>query len=129
MSEEEIEQASIASRFSEHRLMLLVVGAIIVSLFLVAVSMALYVQSGAAQLDLSRPGYKSVQDKAQPFDNFQGFSSDGPINSSTLKDFKQLYNKQAMQASGPDAFGSDALSNQSLRIDESTDPSTDVPSL
>lgn len=48
---------------SRHRFIVLLVAAILISLVLTAVSLAIYNSSGAAQLDLSRPGYRSVSDQ------------------------------------------------------------------
>lgn len=117
MSEEQVQQSAI-SRFGQHRLILMVAGAIAISLFLTGVSMALYAASGAAQLDLSRPGYKSVQSKANSFERFDGFSGTGPIDTKTLNEFKNLYDKQAKEASGLDAFGGEVLSDGVLRLDD-----------
>ena len=65
----------------KNQLVVFVSGSIVVALILVVVSMALYASSGAAQLDLSRPGYQSVQDKVDRTDTFQSFSANGPVNS------------------------------------------------
>ncbi len=121
MSEEQA-QLSAIGRFGQHRLILMVAGAIGIALFLTGVSMALYAASGAAQLDLSRPGYKSVQSKANNFEKFDGFSATGPIDNKTLGEFKNLYDQQAKEASGLDAFGGEVLSDEVLRINDPTQP-------
>lgn len=117
MSDEQL-QLSAVGRFGQHRLLLMVAGAIVISLFLTGVSMALYAASGAAQLDLSRPGYKSVQSKANTFEKFDGFSATGSIDNETLNDFKKLYDQQAKEASGLDAFGGEVLTDEVLRIND-----------
>ena len=118
MSEEQLEQAA-HSKIGEHRLLILITCSIIVSLMLVGISMAMYANSPAAQLDLSRPGYKSVQTKTEQFDDFKDFSASGSIDKETLDEFKKLYDKQAREALGFDAYGTDALSDQTLHIDSS----------
>lgn len=111
------EDQSVRSAVSEYRLLILVVGAIAISLMLVGIGIAMYANSPAAQLDLSRPGYKSVQTQAEQYTDFKEFPASGPIDAATLDDFKKLYDKQARDASGFDAFGSDALTDHSLHID------------
>jgi hypothetical protein len=104
--------------WGQHRFMALVGATIVVSLFLVAVALALYASSGAAQLDLSRPGYKSVRNQAVRSDSFNGFPSSGPINKSTLDQFRSLYETQAEKATNVDSFAGDVMSDQALSIDE-----------
>lgn len=117
MSDEQPEQLPVASRIGEHRLIVLVVGSILVALMLVVIGMAMYHNSPAAQLDLSRPGYKSIQTKAEQYDDFKEFSANGPVDRQTLDEFKKLYEKQALEGTDFDAFGSDALTDQTLHID------------
>ena len=105
------------SVWEQHRFMVLVVGSIIVALLLTAVSLKLYASSGAAQLDLSRPGYEHVVDKKAKSTVFEGYPSSGPINRQTLKEFQDLYNKRADQATKVDSFGGDVMSDATLSID------------
>lgn len=114
-SENEVPEI-IVGRFSQYRFAGLIAGSIVIGLLLVTVSMQLYFSSGTAQLDLSRPGYKSVRDQIRPDDTFDGFPSSGAIDEAALKNFKQLYDKRAKEAAA-DAFGSDVLSEQTLGID------------
>ena len=112
------------SRWEQHRFTLLVAGTILISLFLVAVALALYASSGAAQLDLSRPGYTSVRDRAVRSDTFDGYSATGPINKETINQFRTLYDKQAEQATNVDSFSGTVMSDQALSIDA---PPADTP--
>lgn len=118
------EDQSVRSRVAEYRLLILVAGAIVISLMLVGIGIAMYANSPAAQLDLSRPGYKSVQTQAKQYTDFKEFPANGPIDEAALDDFKKLYEKQARDASGFDAFGSSALTDQSLHIDAPTAENT-----
>ena len=97
--------------------MLMIGAAILVALFLVSAALALYASSGAAQLDLSRPGYVSVRNQASKNDSFDGFSSTGSIDKKTLDQFRKLYDKQAEKATNVDSFGGNAMSNQTLGLD------------
>lgn len=117
---EEVKQgdlSSIESRFSKHKMFVLVSSSIIVALILVIVSMALYSSSGAAQLDLSRPGYQSVQDKLGRSDTFESFPANGPVNSQTLEQFLRLYDRQIKSVQGSSPFNPESLSDHSLGID------------
>lgn len=105
------------SSWAQHRFTLLVAGAIFVSLFLVGVALALYASSGAAQLDLSRPGYVSVREQAAEPDQFDGFSGSGEIDKEALDQFRTLYNQQAKKATSVDSFGGNVMSDQALSID------------
>jgi hypothetical protein len=107
-----------ANRWDQHRFLVLIGGVVLISLFLVSVALALYASSGAAQLDLSRPGYKSVRQQAVRSDSFNGFPSSGPINKDTLDQFRKLYDEQSTKATNVDSFGGNAMSDQSLSIDE-----------
>ncbi len=101
----------------QHRFIALIVGSIVVALLLVAVAMALYATSGTAQLDLSRPGYKTVRDQVKQVDNYEGFSASGDIDQKTLDEFKKLYDAQAKDATSVDAFSPVLLSDEALGID------------
>jgi hypothetical protein len=103
--------------WQRHRFIVLIGATIVVSLFLVGVALALYASSGAAQLDLSRPGYVSVRDKAVQTDDFEGFPTSGPIDKDTLKQFRSLYEKQSKEATNVDSFGGDVMSDKALSID------------
>lgn len=111
----------VASRFAQHRFVIMIAGSVVIALVLVTVSLQLYFSSGTAQLDLSRPGYRSVRDQIRSDATFDGFPATGAIDESALKNFKELYEKRAKDATSTDAFGSDVLSEQTLGIDAPTD--------
>lgn len=107
----------IATWRHDHRLAVLIVMAIFVSLILVAISMWLYDSSGAAQLDLSRPGYSSVRDQARSDEKIDAFPSTGAITEKTLNDFEDMFGRYADEATAVDAFGGDVLGEKQLGID------------
>jgi murein L,D-transpeptidase YcbB/YkuD len=102
-----------------HRFFVMVILAILVSLFLVYVALSLYQSSGTLQLDLSRPGYDSARKEAiKDSQVFTGFSADGPINKDSLSQFDGLYKQEAADALiNIDAFSGDALSDSTLTLD------------
>ena len=105
------------SRWQEHRFMVLVGTTIVIALFLVSVSLALYASSGAAQLDLSRPGYVSVRDQAARSDEFDNFPATGSIDKKALDQFRKSYDKQAERATNVDSFSGNAMDDQILSLD------------
>ena len=110
------EQATTA--WSQHRFLIMIGSAVVISLFLVGVGLALYSSSGAAQLDLSRPGYATVRSEAtKAADKYEGFSANGPIDQEALKQFRKLFDEQSSSATKFDAFANDVLSESALKID------------
>jgi hypothetical protein len=103
--------------WQRHRFLVLIGLTIVISLFLVGVALALYASSGAAQLDLSRPGYTSVRGQAARSDSFEGFSASGPVDKETIDKFRSLYESQAEKATNVDSFGGDVMSDKTLSID------------
>ena len=102
---------------SKRRFLLFIVLSIMIAFVLVLVGMSMYNSSGAAQLDLSRPGYVSVRSQAITNDgDFKNYTSTGPINQSTIDEFKTLYASQAQKTKAVDAFGGDPLSPDALGI-------------
>jgi hypothetical protein len=103
--------------WGQHRLMLLVAMSILVALVLVGISMALYASSGAAQLDLSRPGYRDVSSQAvNENGNAKTFSATGDITTESLSEFNSLYETQSTKATAVDAFSGDPLSPDALEL-------------
>jgi hypothetical protein len=104
------------------RLMILIIVTILIALIFVGISLALYVSSGASQLDLSRPGYDSVSDQTvSKEDDIYEYSSVGPINKDSLEEFRALYQKQSDKIKTIDAFSGDPLSETALGINAPAD--------
>ena len=109
------------SFWDQHRYMLLIAISIGISAVLVGISMALYVSSGASQLDLSRPGYSAVQDQVvKPDSAFNSFDANGAIDKKTVNQFNDLYVKQASKAQSVDAFSGDPLNPSIIGLDQDT---------
>ena len=101
----------------KHNFLIFFTASIIIAIITVTISMLLYNGSGAAQLDLSRPGYVGVRSQATTNKNdFDTFLSVGEINITVINDFNKLYNQQAQKIKAVDAFGGDPLSPDSLGI-------------
>lgn len=105
------------SFWDQHRYLLLIAVSISLAMFLVSVSMALYASSGAAQLDLSRPGYSAVTSQVLKNNNdFEDYSSSGDINKTSIDEFRVLYERQATKAKAVDAFRGDPLNPAALEL-------------
>lgn len=102
--------------WARHRFMLLIVASIIISLVMVSISLAAYNLSGTAQLDLSRPGYRSVSDQVETQNRIDGFSSFGSVSLDTIDEFIFLYDEQAEKAKAVDAFNGDPLNPEVLEF-------------
>lgn len=105
-----------AAFWGRHRLALLLVGTVLTAITLTVISMIIYSSSGAAQLDLSRPGYRSVSSQVDSNDEIDSFSSSGPVNKQTVQDFMNTYDKQAAKAKAVDAFNGDPLNPDVLEF-------------
>jgi hypothetical protein len=101
--------ADSATFWGEHRFALLLVFTVIIAIVLTVISMTLYNISGAAQLDLSRPGYQSVSDQVDTTTKIDSYSASGPVNTETIREFMKLYDEQAKKAKAIDAFNGDPL--------------------
>ncbi len=106
--------------WDRHRLSLLLIITICVALMLTVVSVTIYNISGAAQLDLSRPGYQSVSDQVDRDNKIEQYSAYGPINADTVREFMVLYDKQADKAKAVDAFGGNPLNAEVLWSESAT---------
>lgn len=102
--------------WDQHRFLLLIAGTIVISVILVIISLVIYNVSGSAQLDLSRPGYRSVSDKVETSDEIDEYNAFGPVNKTTVDEFTKLYDTQAAKAKATDAFNGDPLNPEVLEF-------------
>ena len=117
---EETEQVEIHAGpvpFYRRQIVLFISGSVLIAFCLVLVSMALYVSSGAAQLDLSRPGFKSVQGQVDRTDNFESFPATGSVTTTVVEQFQKPFQRQVKPVDNVDAFSPAALDDQALSID------------
>lgn len=89
---------------------------------LMGISLWLYNDSGAAQLDLSRPSYQAAREESAKEEKAEkeaqtqeDFAADGAVNEETLKQFKEIY-KLRLEKVKANAFRADPLSDDSLHI-------------
>lgn len=111
------------TKSSKRRFVAMIIGAIVVSVILMLVSMHMYNSSGAAQLDLSRPGYVSVRSQANDGVEDINYSNKGAIDQSAINEFQEIFSKQVKNVKSVDAFGGDPLSAKSLGLTDASDKS------
>lgn len=117
MSIEELRKDTAAmTRWERHRFFLMVAGVIAIALFLVSVALSLYNSSGAAQLDLSRPGYQAVRNQAKRDSSTASFSSTGALDQASLDQFSKLYGEQSGKVTSVDSFDAAALGEDALQM-------------
>lgn len=106
--------------WDRHRLSLLLIMTVAIALLMTTISVVIYNTSGAAQLDLSRPGYLSVSDKVEQTDSIDVYSASGAVNKDTIEEFMKLYDAQAEKAKAVDAFNGDPLNPEVLEFGTAT---------
>ncbi len=104
--------------WERHRFFALIVGVILISTFLVSVSMSLYNSSGAAQVDLSRPGYQSIQKEAsrEATSAQDAFPSTGKLDAAAFDSFNKSYNNHADRVVNATNFDAEALRTDTLQV-------------
>lgn len=100
-----------------HSLPVAIVSAITIALLLTVISVLLYSISGAAKLDLSRPGYESARGQIHRSNGSdQNFSASGSLDGKVIKDFLKIYDKQAKDLRQYSVFKEDILNDAQLGL-------------
>jgi len=97
-----------------HRFLVLIAGVIMLSFIMVIIGMYIYNTSGAAQVDLSRPGYQSVQKEASRDTTDDSFASTGKLDKEAFDSFDSMYADHARQVIGVDSFDPKAVDPNTL---------------
>lgn len=113
----EVERAA-TGMLAAHKLMVMVCGAVVVSMILVAVSLSLYNSSGTALLDLSLPGLADARKQVTRNEENVSFSPTGEISKQTMTEFSELYDERVKQIADVDAFSIEPVSDEALSIDD-----------
>lgn len=102
-----------------YKLLIAICAAIVVALILTSVSLVLYGVTGAATLDLSRPGYESARTKVQSQNidvDMPPFAPTGKIDQSDMKQYLSQYKKRQLELKGYDSFNPTAISDAQLNL-------------
>jgi len=102
--------------WQRHRFFVLVAGVIVISCVMVVIGMYIYNTSGAAQVDLSRPGYQSVQREASRDSVDDSFPATGKLDENAFNSFDSMYSDHARQVVGVDSFDPKALDTNTLQL-------------
>lgn len=117
MSIDELRTDAIAmTNWERHRFFVLIAGVIFVALFLVSVALNLYNNSGAAQLDFSRPGYQDIRNQAKRDTTSTAFPASGTLDKAAFDQFKKMYSERTAKVTSVDSFDAKALSENSLQL-------------
>jgi hypothetical protein len=109
------------SFIAKHSFLMFITLSILISAAVVYTSMQMYNSSGAAQLDLSRPGYVSVRSKVDVSDgDLQAYPANGQFSKNVIDNFKSLFKKQAQKIKTIDAFGGSPLDDAALGISDTS---------
>lgn len=118
------QEAKSLAAWDRHRFLWLVGGVIIVAIFMVGVALSLYHSSGAAQLDLSRPGYRTVRKEAgQKQARTVTYPSSGQFDEKALAEFRSLYQDRVNRITATRSFEASAISDDALQLYETATPS------
>lgn len=100
-----------------NKFVLLIAGSIGISLVLVTVAVSVYNSNGAAQLDLSRPGFSSVRDKIIKEDKDRAaYPSSGTFDQKAFDDFDLMYQKYSDAVKAINGYDSAAVNNDAINI-------------
>lgn len=100
--------------FSERRILLGIILAVIIALIMTVISLRLYDIDDVSRLDVSLPNRESTRPNEDS--EVQKFDSSGTLDSKAISDFQSLYSKNRSALDALGKFDGDSLSNDSLQI-------------
>ena len=121
------------NRRRKFRFASMIICVIAVACTLTGISLHIYNASGAAQVDLSRPGYQSVRKEATANTSDEQFSATGNLDAKAYSQFNAMYDRHAKRTVDAPSFGEEALSDDSLQIfadtsaNNAVNPSSSAP--
>lgn len=107
---------TLTQKSARFKLAITITVSIIIALILTFISISLYIKSGVASLDLSRPGYEQVREQIRPSTGNKSFNPNGPVNKAALDEFTELYQAEVKELSGGNNFSDKSLSDKQLRL-------------
>lgn len=101
-----------------YKLPTFLIAVISLAFILVSISMSIYYSSGAFQLDLSRPEYKSVRSQIAKDSKLtdKQFDTQGEISERVLDQFLDMYKEKSDKLIEAKAFSSDVLNDEQLGL-------------
>jgi len=98
-------------------LMVMLTVSLVIASGLLVLSMHLYRESGAEQLDLSRPGYIRENVTISSREGEREFPATGAINEEVMREFRELFEIRQEAIVGMDAFRAELLSDSVFGLD------------
>ncbi len=95
---------------------------VIIVIFLTAISMTMYITSGASGLDLSRPGFDADRKKVEETARATAFSSTGEMKEADYTLFMEGFTEQRQKLKAMSSFDGQPLSDESLGLKVETEP-------
>ena len=99
----------------QNRFMVMICGVIAIAGIMVWVAMDMYNTSGAAQVDLSRPGFQEVRKQAARDTAPETYNAEGSVTKQSLDEFKKMY-QQRRSKIADGTFDPNVLSDESLQL-------------
>ena len=107
----------------QNRFFILVGGAIVISIILVMIALAIYEASGAAQLDASRQIFQKIQSEVgRSKTDAQAYPSSGQLDSAAFDDFNKLFDQHMNNVNKTKAFNPDTMTDEALGLPTVTNP-------
>lgn len=97
--------------------------AVLIACLMTAVSLSLYVSTGAIQLDLSRPGYETARKEIIKPTNTPDFAAYGVIDVKTLDEYQERFDSQRTSLNKIGKFKDKSLEDDSLSLSVPAPPS------
>ncbi len=113
---EKVDVSSKKNHWHKYRFVSMLSVVIVTSLVLTAISLEIYNTSGAAQVDLSRPGYQSVRKAATTNESTDQFPASGTLDDDSFSQFYSMYDRRAARSVDAPSFSDQALSDDSLQF-------------
>lgn len=101
---------------ARHRLVAMIALVISVAMVMITISMTLYVTSGAASLDLSRPGYSQARSQVKDDTVSKSFPDTGPLDKSAYDKYKLLFAEQQKTIKSLGSYEPTPIDDTSLRL-------------
>jgi hypothetical protein len=101
----------------EHQWLTFIISALVVAMVFTLISLWLYRASGAANLDLSRPGYEKVRaDVQDDSDGTKPFSPNGKLDDAAVADFRSRYETVKARLDQMNSYDNTAITDENLGL-------------
>jgi hypothetical protein len=102
---------------ADHQWPAFIAAVMVIAATMTIVSLWLYHISGAAKLDLSRPGYEKVRENVKDdSDSTKPFSPIGSLNNAAVSDFRARYENIKTRLDQMNNYGDTAMSDENLGL-------------